>query len=84
MRTLSPETLGAQRPQNSIPPGGVKADGDQLLIPLHAVDGQLPGGGGGPNGGGVVDQIEHEGGQTEAGCRCDPLSGDKEDADGME
>lgn len=42
-----------------VAPGGVKADGHQLLVPLDAVDGQLPGGGGCPHGGGVIDHIEH-------------------------
>ena len=36
-----------------IPPGGVKRDGEDLLVPLDAVDGKLAGGGGGSDNGGV-------------------------------
>ena len=40
-----------------IAPGGVEADGADLLIPLHAVDGQLAVSGIGPGGGGPQDHI---------------------------
>ena len=48
-----------------IPPGGVKRDGEDLLVPLDAVDGKLAGGGGGSDNGGVIDHIEHAGGQQQ-------------------
>ena len=53
--------LGKRRelPQNNITPGRVKGQGDHLLIPLHAVDGQLPGGGRCSNDGRVIDNVEH-------------------------
>ena len=34
-------------PQYSITPGGIEAEGAHLVVPLDAVDGQLPLGGGG-------------------------------------
>ena len=64
-----------------VAPGGVEADRNQLLIPLDTVDGQLPGGGGGPHSGGVVDHVEHHRCQTEAGGHSPPLSLDEKDFD---
>ncbi len=64
-----------------VAPCGVEADGHQLLVPLDAVDGQLPRGGGGPHGGRVIDHIEHCRRQTEAGCRRPPLFFDEENLD---
>ena len=84
MRTLSPETCGAQRPQNNITPGGIEADGDQFLVPLDAVDGQLSGGGGNSDHGGIVDQAEHKRGKGEADPGDDPFSGNQKDPDGTE
>ena len=60
-------------PHFYITPGGVKADGYQLLVPLDAVDGKLTGGGGGSHCGRVVDQTEHEGGQGETDTRGCPF-----------
>ena len=39
-----------------VAPGRIEADGGQLLVPLDAVDGQLPLGSRGVHGGGVVDR----------------------------
>ena len=64
-----------------VAPGGVEADGHQLLVPLDAVDGQLPRGGGGAHGGWVVDHIEHHRRQTEAGGRSPPPSFDEKNSD---
>lgn len=68
-------------PQNNITPGRVKADGNQLLIPLDAVDRQLAGGGGGPHGGRVVDHIEHCRRCAQTGQRRPPPFADKENSD---
>ena len=43
-----------------VAPGRIEADGGQLLVPLDAVDGQLPLGSRGVHGGGVVDHIKHQ------------------------
>lgn len=48
-----------------VSPGGVKGDGEDLLVPLDAVDGELAGGGGGPDDGGMIDHVEHAGGQQQ-------------------
>ena len=57
-----------------VAPGGVEADGDQLLvIPLDTVDRQLPRGGGGPHHGGGVHHPEHGGCQNQTGRRDPPL-----------
>ena len=64
-----------------IAPSGVEADRNQLLVPLDAVDRQLPGGGGGPHSGGVVDHIEHHRRQTQTGQRRPPLLSDVDDSD---
>ena len=46
-------------PQYSIPPGGVEGERADLVVPLDAVDGELPvGGGGGDVGGKIDDQAQ--------------------------
>ena len=46
-------------PQSYITPRRVEGDGQHLLVPLDAVDGQLAGGGGGLHRRRDVDQGEH-------------------------
>ena len=67
-----------------VAPGGVKADGDQLLIPLDAVDGQLTGGGSRTDGGGVMDGAEHGRGGQEAESGGPAAPGQDENAEGTE
>ena len=50
---------GKYVPQDSIPPGGVEGERADLVVPLDAVDGELPvGGGGGDVGGKSDDQAQ--------------------------
>lgn len=58
--------LGSSTSRFDISPGGIEANRDQLLILLHAVDGELAGGGGGSDRGRIVDKINHQSGQTQA------------------
>ena len=51
--------FAASVPHFPLTPRGVKADGAHLLRPLHGVDGQLPRGGGGADGGGIVHRVEN-------------------------
>lgn len=48
----------AELPHFCITPGGVEADGAHLLLPLHAVDRQLPLHGGGRRPGGIAHRPE--------------------------
>ena len=50
-----------------VAPGGVKGDGQHLLVPLNAVDGKLPVGGGGLRHCRGVDQGKH--GRRQQGAR---------------
>lgn len=63
--TLKPSEL--QWPYYDITPGCVEGNGDHLLVPLDAVDGQLPGGGGGADDGGVIHDVEHGTRRQQAG-----------------
>ena len=55
-------------PQYSIPSGRIKAEGTHLVVPLDAVDGQLPlGGGGGDVGWQVGQQAQGHGGEDGSG-----------------
>ena len=55
-------------PQYSITPGRIKAEGTHLVVPLDAVDGQLPlGGGGGHVAGQVGQQAQGHGGEDGPG-----------------
>lgn len=58
----------ASVPHFPLTPRGVKADGAHLLRPLHGVDGQLPRGGGGADGGGIVHRVENRSGGKQ--CRA--------------
>ena len=60
-----------------VAPSCVKREGAGLVVPLDAVDGQLPCGRGGPYYGRVVHHIEHPRRQQQAGHRCDELSSDQ-------
>ena len=56
-------------PQYSITPGGVEAEGAHLVVPLDAVDGQLPLGGGGGD-------VAGQGGDQAQGAHCQDGAGD--------
>ena len=53
-------------PHSEITPGGVEGQGNHLLVPLHAVDGQLPRGGRRPDDRRVIDHIKHGRGAKQA------------------
>ena len=61
-----------------VAPGRVEADGGQLLVPLDAVDGQLPLGSRGVHGGGVVDHIKHQADSGGASSQRQGPSADQE------
>ena len=61
-------SFAASVPHFPLTPRGVKADGAHLLRPLHGVDGQLPRGGGGADGGGIVHRVENRSGGKQ--CRA--------------
>ena len=69
-------------PHSDIPPGRVEADGDELLVSLDAVDGQLTCCGGSADGSGIVGEIKHEGGQTQAKGSGPSLSLEQKDPRG--
>ena len=66
-----------------VPPGRVKADGHQLLVPLDTVDGQLAGGGRRSHHRRIVYHIEHQRRQTQAQPGGPPLFSDEKDNKGL-
>lgn len=66
-------------PQYSITPGGIEGDGDHLLVPLDAVDGQLPVCGVGAHGGRVAHRVKDGGRRQDAGQDGQSLSPEQND-----